>query len=1300
MRTAPRNESTTKPRAISSTSRCLASALALIICGAALACPATGRADLALAENGGSDYRIVIAAEAPPSTRHAAGELQHFLERMTGARLPVVADTAPAQEHEILVGRSRRANELGIAIDLPTLGKEGYVIRTIGGRLVIAGGEPRGTLYGVYGLLEDHMGCRWFTPEIDRIPMTPRLALPQVDERRVPAFEYRETYTWESYDGNWMARNRLNGAGGRGRLLERQGIRPPMPELDAQHGGDIRFGFGFFVHTIEKLVSAERYFSAHPEYFALWEGRRDPDQVCCTNEDVIRLCTEAILQGMREQPKATVFSLSQNDNKKYCRCDRCAALAKSEGTQMAQILHLVNRVAEAAYREFPDKIIETLAYQWTRKPPASMSPRRNVVIRLCDIECCFSHPLASNCNDRNRAFVDDLRAWAKVCDRLWIWDYTTNYSHYLLPMPNKRLLDDNIRLFAANHVTGVFEQGTYDTPDSEMVALKSYLIAKFLWDPQYDENRATGEFLDAYYGAAASPIRRYLDLIHDYAESHSAHVGIFVPPAHPHLTPDLLAKANALWDEAEACARGTSDALDRVRRSRMSVDYAIVEQARAAAKIPEQDRTGEQRALMTLARARLAPFTGTMAASKLTRIREWKDCDKAEYREKLAADLGISTRVTLGSRTLPKAPMGSPNPWPRFRFLIRQMPIGIPGDLGAEDRAGMFTNAVVPPLPYLMQDSYSRRRQTGNLPAIQAENAALRATFYPSLGGRMISLYDKRAGRELLFDNPVLQFANLAIRNAWFSGGVEWNGPLYGHSLLTCSPVFAGVVETPRGPLLRLYEFDRALETTWQVDVFLPPGDDRLWVHVKAINPNAHDIDFYWWTNIALPLARDTRVLSPMDYALSHDATGNSRLPFPIFDGFDGSHPSNYPYAKSVFFRKPGSAKPWSVCVDGDGLGLCHVSTPTLFGRKFFTWGTGRGGKRWMDFLSEDGRGDYIEIQGGVTPTQLQTRPLKAGAHIEWTECISPFEMDTAAARDPDYAAACAGAGRIIDARVPATKLQEMDTFLASQAIAPLKELLHRGSAWGWLHEKRTGHRISPGLSFECDPGEEERPWAELLASGTFLPKTLNEPPSSFVVSVGWTEALRDSAQTHGATWLHHIHLGVARLEAGDFREARDFFTSSLALKESALAHRCLALLHERDGHLEDARASYDRAWTLCGNDPNFAIEACDFLARHDRHAAFSAFAKSLPPHIAGHERIALMTAQIALEQGDYPAVRKLLDREFCTIREGEQSLSELWFASYIREAEARNGRELTAAERSQIMQDFPPPRQIDFRMK
>ena len=186
----------------------------------------------------------------------------------------------------------------------------------------------------------------------------------------------------------------------------------------------------------------------------------------------------------------------------------------------------------------------------------------------------------------------------------------------------------------------------------------------------------------------------------------------------------------------------------------------------------------------------------------------------------------------------------------------------------------------------------------------------------------MISLYDKHGERELLFDNPVLQFANLAARNAWFSGGVEWNGPPYGHSLLTCSPVFAAVVETPRGPLLRLYEFERATETTWQVDVFLPAGDDRLWLHVKAINPNAHEIRFYWWTNIAVRLTAQTRVLSPLDYAVSTTwpaATCAHAVPDVRGRRRQLPHPLHFRQVGVL----PQTGEPAAVagCVDGQGAG-------------------------------------------------------------------------------------------------------------------------------------------------------------------------------------------------------------------------------------------------------------------------------------------------------------------------------------------------------------------------------------------
>jgi tetratricopeptide (TPR) repeat protein len=308
--------------------------------------------------------------------------------------------------------------------------------------------------------------------------------------------------------------------------------------------------------------------------------------------------------------------------------------------------------------------------------------------------------------------------------------------------------------------------------------------------------------------------------------------------------------------------------------------------------------------------------------------------------------------------------------------------------------------------------------------------------------------------------------------------------------------------------------------------------------------------------------------------------------------------------------------------------------------------------------------------------------------------------MEAKAAHDTGYAAACAAAEGVVDRKVPLNALLETDAFLSAQAAVPVQTVLARGSGWGMLHEKRTGKRISSGLAFETGLSEEERPWGELLTLGTFSKKSLSQAPRSFNVSPGWTAVVRDSMRTKGATPLHHLHLGVAQLEAGWFEEARKSFEASLALEAHAPAYRNLALLRERGGDIVAAENDYKNAWLLCGEDRNLAVEICDFYVRNKRNSAFEAFVKALPPVSATHERIQLMKAQLALERGDYPSVRQMLQREFCTIREGELSLSEMWFATYFREAEKRSGRVLTEAEKQEIMQATPPPKQIDFRMK
>jgi len=519
-----------------------------------------------IAHNGEPQCVVVIPENCIPSVKYASEELQRFIKEMSGAELPIITDAEPMKGKEIILGKNKRLNDLNINISWDDLGEEGYNIIVMEDKIIIAGGEPRGTLYGVYGLLEDHLGCRWFATNVSRIPKMQTIALPLLNEIYVPPLEYREPFTMDGFvDGDWCARNRANGNTCR---------------LEEKHGGKITY-YGF-VHTFDSLLPPDKYFDSHPEYYSMVEGKRvkERTQLCCTNEEVIRLVTEEVKRWMREHPEAKVFSVSQNDWYNFCQCDKCSAMANAEESQMGPLLYLVNSVARAVRDEFPDKIIDTLAYQWSRKPPKNMRPEPNVVIRLCSIECCFAHPLDSCVSKQNRDFVKDVEGWSKICNRLWVWDYVTSFSHYLVPFPNLEVRGPNIRFFVNHNVTGIFEQDTYTTLHGEFNELSAYLNAKLLWDPSYDEKVAISEFVDAFYEDASPYIMEYLQLIHKPIHNRGTHMNIWVGPNGKHLSNELLQQAEVLFDKAEKAVSEKPEVLERVKVARLSVDYAIMERAR------------------------------------------------------------------------------------------------------------------------------------------------------------------------------------------------------------------------------------------------------------------------------------------------------------------------------------------------------------------------------------------------------------------------------------------------------------------------------------------------------------------------------------------------------------------------------------------------------------------------------------------------------------------------------------------------------------------------------------------------
>jgi len=223
-------------------------------------------------------------------------------------------------------------------------------------------------------------------------------------------------------------------------------------------------------------------------------------------------------------------------------------------------------VADSIKDEFPNVAVDTLAYQWSRHPTRSMKPRPNVIVRLCSIECSFAHPLFA---PQNKAFADDISGWSKLTNRLYIWDYCTDFAHYLQPQPDYFALGPTIKWFAVNGVKGVFEEGDYTSSGGDMAELKAWLIAQMLWDPKQDPQKLVSEFLRGYYGPAAGPIGEYLKLI--ASEAQGSHVSFAMDSSAPYLTYTVMAKAQRLWQDAAVLARrGSPEYLARVQMSSLS----------------------------------------------------------------------------------------------------------------------------------------------------------------------------------------------------------------------------------------------------------------------------------------------------------------------------------------------------------------------------------------------------------------------------------------------------------------------------------------------------------------------------------------------------------------------------------------------------------------------------------------------------------------------------------------------------------------------------------------------------------
>ncbi|MCP4640044.1 MAG: DUF4838 domain-containing protein, partial [bacterium] len=530
----------------------------------ALAPKGTPGPELTLAKGGQPAYTILLPASPTTVEEKAAADLGMWLTKIAGGPFAVANEGAAAPATPVIsVGRTRRLANAGIEAASTDLAREGYGIAVKGQDLFLWGGDTRGAVNAVYAFLEEDLGCRWYQRGTATIPQLPDLVVAPVPRTFTPVLEVRDPFYWDAFEGEWSLRNRTNA---------------PSAEVPDEWGGHIRYAGGFFVHTYWRLVPAKEYFDEHPEYFSEIGGKRVTSQLCVTNPAVIQLAIERTLEALRADPTAPLISISPNDGTGYCECERCAALDGAEGSKAASLLQLVNAVADAIKDEFPLVKVSTLAYLDTVQPPKTIRPRDNVVIRLCTDRHAWAHDFEFQ--TETQEFQTALKAWSAIDAKIHVWDYTVNFSHYMIPMPNMPVVTQNVRFMVDHNVQGMMLQGAYQSPGAARGPLRCWVWGKQLWDPDLNTRDLIRDFAYGFYGSAAEPMQAYNELL--WRTWELEHMGalreagnIRYPPTARFLSNAFLTEALELFAQAEALA-DTPETLRRVELAKLSILYTMV----------------------------------------------------------------------------------------------------------------------------------------------------------------------------------------------------------------------------------------------------------------------------------------------------------------------------------------------------------------------------------------------------------------------------------------------------------------------------------------------------------------------------------------------------------------------------------------------------------------------------------------------------------------------------------------------------------------------------------------------------
>lgn len=581
-------------------------------------------------------------------------------------------------------------------------------------------------------------------------------------------------------------------------------------------------------------------------------------------------------------------------------------------------------------------------------------------------------------------------------------------------------------------------------------------------------------------------------------------------------------------------------------------------------------------------------------------------------------------------------------------------------------------------LPYTVQSSYARDFKNRTYKAAILENEYLRATFLPELGGRLWSLYDKRLCKELLYQNKVIAFANLALRNAWFAGGVEWNIGVRGHTHFTCSPIFAcREVNTNGEEILKMYEYEAIRGLTYVIRAGL--YKDSLRINITVENTRNEPTYLYWWSNIAIPQTNETRVLVPTNksYVTTYQDGGYviSHTDILAIDEKDITYPKNTTEAKDYFFDIPNGNKKWIAAIEGDGIGLLQSSSEELIGRKLFVWGNTEGGKHWNDWLT-DGE-EYAEIQAGLAKTQFEHLPMEPKQIVSWNECYRAVTLKN---KDDDFDKVCGEIEKSVD---------ECD-FGSFFDIKFCSKPVICGSGRGALASMLDKNEAPTICTFTETDLTAANEYFVSLINKTAMPKN---PIISYAIDSRYLQLIDEKIDK---TDYDYYMSGVIAYANGMLDRAKSDFLNVKGEYEW-LALSCLAQLEVNlDGDFQKGYEFIKHAIKLKKNDISLLILFGEISIKAEQYGEFIAESEGV-----SNGRVQMYRAKCLVETDRLDEACVLLSPKLVIpdIREGEYSISAIWCELYRRIIARDEWRLTETITEDEVLQKYPIPYSLDFRM-